>query len=189
MPAHDGQEGVVHVGANQSNVPIEMIEATQPLRVEQYALVPDSGGPGKHRGGCAMVRDFRILADEALLTVRSDKRRFLPFGLHGGHPGTPSWNIVNPGRGQRILPVLMTEPVRLGRGDLFRHMLAGGGGYGPPRTRDPALVLEDVRLGKVTPAHARSAYGVVVRRTRGRWRIDAAATAALRAADPGPGRT
>lgn len=180
MPAQDGQEAVVHVGANQSNVPIEMIETTQPLRVERYALVPDSGGAGRYRGGCAMVRDFRILADEALLTVRSDKRRFPPFGLHGGRPGTPSWNIVNPGRDQRVLPVLMTEPVRLAKGDLFRHMIAGGGGYGDPLTRDPALVLEDVRLGRESARHAREAYGVVLRRRGGAWRVDAAATAKLR---------
>lgn len=80
----DGQEGVTHMGANQSNVPVEMIEAEYPIRIEQYGLVPNSGGPGKHRGGLSMIRDYRFLGDWGTMTLRSDKRRFPPFGLAGG---------------------------------------------------------------------------------------------------------
>src|SRR6185436_11378688 len=143
-PTHDGQEGVAHVGANQSNVPIEMIEAEYPIRIEQYALVADSGGAGKYRGGLSMVRDYRLLADSAVLTVRSDKRRFPPFGLHGGKAGMPSLNVINPEGEARVLPVLLTDPFPMKKGDLFRHRLAGGGGYGDPFERDPALVLHDL---------------------------------------------
>jgi N-methylhydantoinase B len=175
-PTHDGQEGVAHVGANQSNVPIEMIEAEYPIRIEQYALVADSGGVGKYRGGLSMVRDYRLLADEATLTVRSDKRRFPPFGLHGGKSGMPSLNVVNPDREGKLLPVLLTTPYPLKKGDLFRHRLAGGGGYGNPLERDPALVLRDVEQGRVTVDHARQAYGVVIRDSK----VDQAATESLR---------
>ena len=76
------------------------------------AMVPDSGGAGRFRGGLGMVREFRLLADEATLTVRSDKRRFPPFGLAGGAPGSRSWNIVNPGPGETVLPVLTMRPLR-----------------------------------------------------------------------------
>jgi N-methylhydantoinase B len=178
-PDHDGQEAVAHVGANQSNVPIEMIEAEYPLRIEQYGLVPDTGGPGRHRGGLSMVRDYRLLSGEATLTVRSDKRRFPPYGLHGGQPGGPSLNIVDPDGARTVLPVLFQQPVTLKAGELFRHMLSGGGGYGDPFTRDPALVLHDVIQGRVTSAHAREAYGVVIAPGPA---IDEAATAALRGA-------
>ncbi|MBM3531710.1 MAG: hydantoinase B/oxoprolinase family protein [Alphaproteobacteria bacterium] len=158
----DGQEGVTHMGANQSNVPVEMIEAEYPIRIEQYGLVPDSGGPGKHRGGLSMIRDYRFLGDAGTMTLRSDKRRFPPYGLAGGKPGAPCLSIVNPDREARSLPVLITEPVTLRKGDLFRHVLPGAGGWGEPFERDSDRVLEDVRLGKVTRAHAREAYGVVI---------------------------
>jgi len=179
-PTHDGQEGVAHMGANQSNVPIELIEQEYPLRVEQYGLVADTGGPGRFRGGQSIVREFRLLAEEATFTVRSDKRRFPPYGLHGGADGTPSWNILNPGPNQRVLPVLTTEPVILHRGDVYRHIMASGGGYGPALERDPALVLRDVVLGRVSVAHARAAYGVVIVERSGTFSVDVDATAALR---------
>jgi N-methylhydantoinase B len=181
-PAQDGQDAVAHLGANQSNVPVETIEADYPLRVESYGFVADSGGPGRHRGGMAIERVFRLLADEATLTVRSDKRRFPPFGLAGGRPGSGSLNVVNPGTAsERVLPVLITEPVPLRRGDVFRHVLASGGGWGDPRSRDPELVLEDVRLGRVTPEGARRDYAVAIASGAGGLSIDAAVTAALRA--------
>ncbi|MFO0293704.1 MAG: hydantoinase B/oxoprolinase family protein [Rhodospirillales bacterium] len=180
-PAQDGQDGVAHLGANQSNVPVETIEAEYPLRVERYGFVPDSGGPGRQRGGLAIERSFRLLADEATLTVRSDKRRFPPFGLAGGMPGSGSLNVLNPDTdGARILPTLITEPVPLKRGDVFRHVLASGGGWGDPRTRDPALVIEDVRLGRITPDGARRDYAVAIVATPSGPAIDPEATAALR---------
>jgi N-methylhydantoinase B len=180
--SHDGQDGVAHIGANQSNVPVEMIELEYPLRIEQYALVTDSGGAGTYRGGLGLVRDFRILCDEATLTVRSDKRRFPPFGLQGGHTGAPSWNIINPGPAQHVLPVLTMQPVLLREGDLYRHVMAGAGGFGAPERRDPALVLRDVVLGKVSLEQARDTYRVALVICDSEWAIDAAATAAMRAA-------
>ena len=182
-PAQDGQDAVAHLGANQSNVPVETIEADYPLRIERYGFVPDSGGAGRHRGGMAIERVFRLLADEATLTVRSDKRRFPPFGLAGGRPGSGSLNVVNPGTAdERVLPVLVTEPVALRRGDVFRHVLASGGGWGDPFARDPALVLEDVRMGRVSAAGARRDYGVAIADGAAGLAVDAAATVALRAA-------
>ncbi len=179
-PTHDGLGGVAHRGANQSNIPIEMIEAEHPLRVERYALVPDTGGPGRYRGGLSMARDFRLLADEAVLNVRSDKRAHPPYGLAGGKPGSPSWNVVNPDGEARVLPTLFQNVYPLRRNDVFRHVLAGGGGYGSPLERDPALVLKDVRQGRVSPAHAREAYGVVIAGADESLHVDEAATAVLR---------
>jgi N-methylhydantoinase B len=178
---HDGQNGVPHMGANQSNVSIEMIEQEYPIRIERYGLVPDTGGPGEHRGGLALTREYCLLAGEAILNVRSDKRAFPPHGLFGGRPGAASWNIVNPERNRRVLPVLMTEVAELTAGDVFQHLMSSGGGYGDPLARDPAAVLEDVRDDKVSPEHAREAYGVVVTGDSRRATLDQAGTAALRA--------
>ena len=61
-----------------------------------------------------------------------------------------------------MLPPLPVKPVTLHKGDVFRHVMAGGGGFGPAFERRPEDVREDVIDGKVTPAHACVAYGVVV---------------------------
>jgi N-methylhydantoinase B len=178
-PFQDGVEGIAHPGANQPNQPVEMIEATKPLRVRRYGLVPDTGGAGKHRGGLALVKEWEVLAPEAVLTIRSDRRDHLPYGLHGGRPGTPSSNVVNPGEDEVVLPVLPMEVIRLKRGDVFRHVIAGGGGWGDPLERDPAAVLEDVLDEKVSVAYARAEYGVVIDLEQGT--VDVAATQAVRA--------
>ena len=159
---HDGQEGVPHLGANQSNVSIEMIESDYPIRIDEYGLVPDTGGPGRNRGGLALVRQYRILCDKAILNVRSDKRKYPPHGLAGGKSGAPSINLINPGREDRVLPVLMTEVEKLKEGDVFRHVMSGGGGFGDPLEREPERVLKDVIEEKITVAHAEEAYGVVI---------------------------
>ena len=158
----DGQEGVPHIGANQSNVPVEMIEAAYPIRIERYGFVADTGGAGKHRGGLAIERNYRVLSDRALLNVRSDKRAFPPHGLYEGKEGAPSMNILRSGTDARVLPVLLSEPVPMKKGDIFCHQMASGGGYGAAFERDPALVLNDVVQGKVTIGGAERDYGVAI---------------------------
>lgn len=181
--SHDGQDGVAHLGANQSNIPIEVIETSYPLRVERYGYVADSGGPGRLRGGLAIERVFRFLGDEALLTIRSDKRRFRPYGLFGGEPGSGSMNIVNPGgHDEIVLPVLLTRPHRLAKGDVYRHVLASGGGYGHPLERDLDAVLRDVELGRVTVEGALRDYGAVIVEREGTYELDLQASLAARGA-------
>ena len=177
---HDGQEGVPHMGANQSNVSVEMIEQDYPIRINQYGLVPDTGGAGQYRGGLALMREYESLHDGALLNVRSDKRDFPPHGLFSGKNGKPSKNILNPDSKHKILPVLMTEVETLNRGDVFRHIMAGGGGYGNPLKRTPELVLKDVIEEKVTIAGAREDYSVVIIKKAEEFMIDSIATKKLR---------
>ncbi len=177
---HDGEEGVPHMGANQTNVPVEMIEAEYPIRIERYGFVPDTGGPGEYRGGLSLTREYRLLTEEAVLNVRSDKRRYPPHGLFGGGEGHPSMNLLEQADGIRQLPVLLTEPVYMKEGDVFRHVMASGGGNGDPLARTPALVLEDVLEEKVSVAHAAEAYGVVIAEGPP-VEVDQAATTALRA--------
>jgi N-methylhydantoinase B len=159
-PWGDGPAGVPHPGSNNANTPAELIESEFPLRVEQYGLVPDSGGAGRFRGALAQVREIRLLAGRAVLQIRSDRRRFPPFGLHGGESGTPSRNTLNPETDPRELPTMgMTE---VAAGDVLRHVMAGGGGWGEPLDRDPDAVLADVRDEKLTASYARHWYGVVI---------------------------
>jgi N-methylhydantoinase B len=177
--AQDGVEGISNPAANLSNNPIELIEAELPLEVLEYSLVPDSGGAGRMRGGLAFARTFRLLADEAVCTVRSDRRDHPPYGVNGGAPGAGSTNTLNPGtQNERVLPTMPMEAIKLRKGDVFRHVSAGGGGFGAPFEREPSNVLEDVREGKVSLEAARDQYGVVIEsRTLS---VDHARTAALR---------
>ena len=175
-PTEDGPEGVAHPGANISNTPVEIAEVELPVRIEEYGILQDTGGAGKYRGALAQVRRVRSLAGEATLQLRSDKRRFPPYGLQGGEPGQGSWNILNPGESETVLATMGTAIMK--RDDVILHTTASGGGWGDPLDRNPALVLSDVREEKVSPAHAREAYGVVLD-DKAR-RVDTKATEQLR---------
>ena len=176
-PHIDGADGLAAPVLNMANTPIESIESDQPLLVEQYSLAPDTGGAGKYRGGLGIVRDFRLLAEDATFQLRSDRTDFRPWGAEGGKPGTPTRNLLNPDTPEeRELPgkYLMT----LKKGDLYRVVQAGGGGYGNPLDRDPYSVLEDVEQEKLTSAYARTEYGVVINPDT--LTLDMRATEALR---------
>ena len=173
-PDRDGLDGMPPLAANISNLPAELAEVEHPLVIEQYGYVPDTGGAGKYRGGLSIVRDYRLTAPEASLQIRSDRRRYLPYGLAGGKPGTPSSNILNPDEENRLLPSKVTMTIQ--RGDLYRHILPGAGGYGDPLERDPELVLEDVLDEKLTADYARREYGIVIEDGR----LDLPATERLR---------
>ena len=110
----DGLEGVSNPLANLGNQPVELIEADQPLRIERYGLVPDSGGAGRHRGGLAYVREYTVLAERATLTIRADRRDHPPYGLEGGEPGAPSANVVVSDGESRELPTMPMEADVLG---------------------------------------------------------------------------
>ena len=118
-----------------------ILQYEYPIAIERYGFLPDTGGPGRFRGGLALVRQYRFLEAEGVLQLRTDRRRFLPYGLAGGRPGTPSANLLNPGGEARELPGKCTITVR--RGDVFRHVLAGAGGWGDPLERDPERVGQD----------------------------------------------
>ncbi|NDW33087.1 hydantoinase B/oxoprolinase family protein [Salipiger sp. PrR007] len=178
--AHDGQSGVPHMGSNQSNVPIEMIEADYPLRIERYGFVADTGGAGEFRGGVSIQREWRSLADDTYFGVRSDKAIHPPHGLFGGGEGKPAFTEIEAGNTLRAMPPLATQAETLNAGALVRHRMAGGGGYGDPLRRDPVRVAEDVLDGLVSVAAAATAYGVVLSDPAA-GTVDEAATAALRA--------
>lgn len=159
-PFADGADGLSAPIHNMANIPVESVEAEQPLLIEQYALVPDTGGAGKYRGGLAIIRDFRVLADETLFQLRSDRSDFCAWGLEGGKSGTPTKNYLDPEGERRELPGKCL--ISLKKGELYRLVQASGGGFGDPLERDPAAVLDDVRQEKMTAAHAEREYGVAI---------------------------
>ena len=176
-PWADGLDGNTNIFNNICLQPAEVCEVEQPLAVVSMNFMPDSGGPGRFRGGMSVRREYRLLEEEAVLQVRSDRRDFRPYGLYGGNPGRPSCNVLNPDTEARALPGKFIMAMK--RDDVFRHDQPGPGGWGDPLERDPAHVLRDVRNELVGLASAREDYGVIL--DPATWKVDAAATAALRA--------
>ena len=176
-PWADGLDGNSNIFANMASQSVEVTEAEYPLQILSYEFVPDRAGAGRYRGGTPFRRDYRFLEAEGLLQVRSDRHTFRPYGLYGGSPGQPSRNAMNPGPDERPLPSKLTETIQ--HGDVFRHELAGAGGWGDPLERDPGAVLRDLRNELIGEDTARDDYGVIVDRTS--WRVDRAATEARRA--------
>ena len=175
-PDKDGIEAVTNPSQNMSNTPVEVLEAQHPIRIDEYAFVPDSCGAGKWRGGLGLARQYTLLAEEATLQLRSDRMKFLPYGLAGGRPAAPTRNILNPQGEARPLPAKLTGTLR--RGESIRHEQPGGGGHGDPFAREPARVAADIANDKISLEYARREHGVVVDPTTGA--VDEAATAALR---------
>ncbi|MBL8582408.1 MAG: hydantoinase B/oxoprolinase family protein, partial [Rhizobiaceae bacterium] len=153
----DGIEGVTNPSQNMSNLPIETLEARYPIQMEEYALRPDSGGAGRYRGGLGLTRQYRLLADRAILQLRADRHEHPPYGLFSGRPGASSRNLIEEGDGWRVLPAKVTLEIK--RGTAIRHEQAGGGGWGNPAQRAPESIAADLANGKITPAAAAEAYG------------------------------
>ena len=159
-PWADGVQGNSNMFANMACQSIEVIEAEQPLQVSEYEFLPDRAGPGKFRGGAPYCREYRFVEKDAVLQVRSDRRSVLPYGLYGGQPGRPSNNILNPG--PEALPLDSKLTMNIKYGDVFRHELAGGGGWGNPLERSIDKVVLDVRDGYVSLEGAKRDYGVCI---------------------------
>ena len=159
-PQNDGNDGLSNPIATAANVPVEVAEAEFPIIVERYGLVPDSGGPGLHRGGLALEKAWRPLVPTSLL-IRSDRQRHPPYGLAGGSPGGLSSNTAVRLSGERqVLPPMFSDG--LAAGELYHHVQPGGGGWGGPLDREPEMVADDVRNGKVGRRAALEEYGVVL---------------------------
>lgn len=144
----DGKDGVqVHI-TNTSNLPVEAIEMEYPLRVEEYALVPDSGGAGTYRGGLGLRRVVRPVGHTCEFSGVGERFRHAPGGIFGGGPGRPGRfqlhranDLIEP------LPPKLTG-MKLAPEAAVSVETPGAGGYGPPKERSSALIAEDTAAGK-----------------------------------------
>ncbi len=159
-PFADGHDAVYLVA--QENYPAEFLETIYPVRLRRYAINPDTGGPGRWRGGCGIVREFECLAPEAVISVRIDGIDFPPWGVKGGKEGGAGRCIINPGRNSEHEIAPISDGTVIRRGDIVRIETGGGGGFGHPFDREPERVLADVRGGFVSMAAAEREYGVVL---------------------------
>jgi N-methylhydantoinase B len=177
-PTADGIDTVYFVA--QENYPVEFLELGYPVRLNAYAVHRDSGGPGEFRGGCGIVREYEVLADEAVLAVRIDSVVNPPWGTAGGMAGGRGRAVINPGRADERVLAPLSDGNKLKRGDVLRIETGGGGGRGHPHDRPPEAVLRDVLEGYVSVEAASRHYAVVIREGA----LDLAATEAARRARP-----
>jgi N-methylhydantoinase B len=156
----DGENAVSHdaISGAQNN-PTEVNERMCPVIVERWALVTDSGGAGKFRGGLGIVEDVRVLSRTRATTLFL-RRKSPPWGFRGGRAAPAGKIIFFPGTKKER--VVSSTTIDMKEGDRLRVISAGGGGWGDPLQRDPNLVAEDVKLGYVTLRAARSVYGVAL---------------------------
>ena len=174
-PFGDGPDGH-SLWPSFTNVPNEFLESYFPLRIDIYETVPDSGGPGLHRGGNAIRVGYRFL-EPGQISIHDDRWLTHPWGVNGGLPGKRSRKVLHRVDGsEQVLPS-KCDRVRVAIGDLLYFETWGGGGWGDPLKRAPKQVRFDVDAGLVTPQGAKR-YGVVLDEDLA---VDEAATTALRA--------
>jgi N-methylhydantoinase B len=173
-PMGDGPDGH-SLWPNFTNVPNEFLERYFPLVIERYETVVDSGGAGLHRGGNGINMVYQFL-EPGTIAIHDDRWFTRPWGVNGGNPGGRARKILERVDGSRIIVGNKREDITVAAGEKLHFITWGGGGWGDPLTRDPALVAEEVAQGLVTESGARS-YGVVI----ADGAVDEAATEALRA--------
>jgi N-methylhydantoinase B len=173
-PFGDGPDGH-SLWPSFTNVPNEFLESYFPLRIEAYETIPDSGGPGKNRGGNGLRISYRFL-EPGEISIHDDRWLTYPWGVNGGLPGARGKKILERANGTREVLASKVDHVRVEPGDLLHFDTWGGGGVGDPLTRDIAKVAFDVEAGLVTREGAKR-YGVVMKSDSV---VDERATAALR---------
>jgi len=151
----------VHL-SNSSNLPVEAMENEYALLVQEYSLVPDSGGAGRQRGGLGFARQIMALQDDTFFSSRSDGHVHAPAGVFGGLDGGTARVIRNYGTPQQQEMPAKSARVMLKRGESMRIQTCGGAGYGAPSGRDVKMLAADLRGGKVTEPRARKDYGDVL---------------------------
>lgn len=143
------------------NMPVEIVEMRYPVRIEQFALRPESIGHGEHLGGAGVRRDYRLLQPGIFVhTALENNRDPIGRGAKGGLDGATSCVVINPDTPEEVV---MQERAALGPfkpGDVVSMRSGGGGGWGEPHNRDRQQLALDVRNGLLTSAQLRDVYGV-----------------------------
>ncbi|HEY4296447.1 MAG TPA: hydantoinase B/oxoprolinase family protein [Paraburkholderia sp.] len=156
----DGVSGIrVYVG-NAGSQSVEMIERSSPLLLEEWALVPDTGGAGRYRGGLTSRRVYRVDYDEATFTVSGERGRSAPEGHFGGHAGTPFLCSVEKPDGTTTVVAAKGGQTVVRRGERVIVQPAGSGGYGDPLERERERVVADIADGYISVDAARRLYQV-----------------------------
>ncbi|HEX7873068.1 MAG TPA: hydantoinase B/oxoprolinase family protein [Sphingobium sp.] len=173
-PLGDGPDGH-SLFPNFTNVPNEFLERYFPLVIERYETVADSGGAGLHRGGNGIIMSYRFL-EKGAIAIHDDRWFVPPWGVNGGAPGARARKILEKPDGSQTIVGNKVEDLEVEANDILHFITWGGGGWGDPFDRDPALIAKEIEQGLVT-AEGAKAYGVAIAADGS---VDTAATEALR---------
>jgi N-methylhydantoinase B len=160
----DGSNATAAVfGLGLSIQPCEGQERLSPVLTSEHAIMTDSAGPGKHRGGCGVVKGGTVMAcEQSVMSYCCDRSRSIPSGIWGGLPSIPQGLWKNKGTDEEAFLGAIFSGVPVTKGDTFTRPSAGGGGLGDPLERVVDEVLEDVIDGYVSVQRAKKDYGVVI---------------------------
>jgi N-methylhydantoinase B len=175
---HDGlTNGCSTIGISKT-APVEVTEQFYPVLFRRFALREGSGGAGRHRGGFGVHYEVEILRGDAQASFVMDHGRFGPPGVQGGADGAPNIVRIHRGGGTLIPEHLSKDQgIPLAAGDRVEVLTPGGGGFGDPAERDPALAERDFRRGYYTAAQLRELFLVALTEDGA---VDMAETARLR---------
>ena len=173
-PAGDGPDGH-SLWPAFTNVPNEYLESYFPLRIVEYSTIPDSGGPGLHRGGNGVCVAYQFL-EPGEISIHDDRWLTYPWGVNGGLPGARSNKLLKRADGSESWIPAKCDRIKVVAGDILFFNTWGGGGWGDPLQRSPGTVAADVERGLVSFEGARR-YGVVVLPD---YSVDEAASRSLR---------
>ena len=155
----DGTSGVNSHMTNTRNAPVEVLETVMPVRVERYGLIPDSEGPGLHRGGFGITRVMTVLADGVDCFIASDRMTNPPWGLVGGkHARGPRFSVVTE---NTVNELPSKSRVRLNRNDRLVIETSGGGGWGNPYDRSQEGIVQDIQNELISSERAEKEYGYI----------------------------
>jgi N-methylhydantoinase B len=157
----DGESSLVSFADGETFAnPVEVLEIRYPVLVDRCKLnVEDGSGQGKFRGGLGMIKDYRMLCDEASFTTAINRGKIPPWGAMGGGNGTTNYVVILRD-GKELMRVNRITNFLLKKDDVVSIRSGGGGGWGNPRERDPALVKRDILNGYITAEEAQKVYGV-----------------------------
>jgi N-methylhydantoinase B len=159
-PNKDGINCIASGISNTMNTPVEVMEMSFPVRVERYAINPDSGGAGRYRGGCGAVRVWRLLEGaDATGALCMERMTSPPFGLLGGTAGAAAAVTLTTADGA-TRPLPGKGAFNAPGGSVIEMITPGSGGFGPPSARDPTAIGRDLLDGYVSAASAQRDYGI-----------------------------
>lgn len=159
----DGARGQFCIGDGETyNVPVEVAETRYGVMVDEYSLHTDGAGAGEYIGGSGVIRSYKALSDNQMVSVTFGRNKFVPWGMKDGQEGSANEVYIEKADGDVDGPFGIYPRYPLNKGDVVKLVTATGGGYGDPYKRPADQVAQDVKNGYITAAQANANYGVIV---------------------------
>lgn len=164
--AADGQDGAggqFCIGDGETyNIPVEVAETRYGVMVDQYSLRADGAGAGEYIGGSGVIRSYKALTDNQMVSVTFGRNKFLPWGINGGKSGSANECMIEKANGETDGPFGIYPRYPLNKGDVVKLVTATGGGYGDPFNRPPEKVAADVKNGYTSVEQAKDEFGIIL---------------------------